>query len=241
MLVRLNKYLAQAGVASRREADRFIAEGRVRVNGRIVSELGSRIDPGKDSVSVDGRDVRKESRLVYLVLNKPPGYLVTLKDQYHRPTIKELLPHIAERIYPVGRLDLESEGLLLLTNDGELAFRLAHPGSEIRKSYLVKVKGEPDEKALEKLRKGVFLAGKKTVPARVVLLAHNPKKSLLRIEIHEGRKHEVRLMCHHVGHDALSLKRVALGGLTLGTLKSGAWRYLTAQEIRKLRRSAKLL
>lgn len=228
-------------MASRREADRLIADGRVSVNGRILRELGSQIEAGKDRIKVDGREIRTERRLVYLVLNKPAGYLVTLKDPFGRPTIKDLLPSLRERVFPVGRLDFESEGLLLLTNDGELAFRLSHPSSEIKKTYVVKVKGEPDEKSLDKLRRGVFVAGHKTVPARVALLTHNPKKSLLRIEIHEGRKHEVRLMCQAIGHDVSGLKRIALGSLTLGKLKPGEWRNLGAQEIQKLRKLVKLL
>jgi len=228
-------------VASRREADRLIAEGRVRVNGRIIQELGSQIDAGQDRVKVDGRDIKKGGRPVYLVLNKPAGYLVTLKDPFHRPTIKDLLPPSGERIFPVGRLDFESEGLLLLTNDGDLTFRLSHPGFEVKKSYLVKVKGEPDANGLERLRRGIFVGGHRTAPARVTLLAHNPKRSLLRIEIHEGRKHEVRLMCLAIGHDVVSLKRISLAGLTLGKLKPGEWRYLGAAEVRKLKRLVNLV
>jgi pseudouridine synthase len=228
-------------VASRREADRLIAEGRVRVNGRIIQQLGSQIDPGQDLVKVDGCDIKQEGRLVYLMLNKPAGYLVTLKDPFRRPTIKDLLPPSGERIFTVGRLDFESEGLLLLTNDGELTFRLSHPGFEVRKSYLVKVKGEPTANGLEKLRRGIFVGGHRTAPARVTILAHNPKRSLLRIEIHEGRKHEVRLMCLAIGHDVVSLKRSAMAGLTLGKLKPGEWRYLGAAEVRKLKKLVNLV
>ena len=144
MLIRLNKFLAQAGVASRREVDRMITEGKIKVNGRVIQTLGQKIDDEKDRVEVGGKIIEREEETLYLILNKPPGYLVTLKDPYKRPTIKELLPSLKQRIFPVGRLDYDSEGLLLLTNDGELAHRLAHPRYKVPKTYLVDVQGIPD-------------------------------------------------------------------------------------------------
>jgi len=240
MQIRLNKFLSQAGVASRRAADRLIEEGRVKVNGRVVQELGCKIDDQKDRVKIDGKKVEKDERLVYILLNKPAGYLVTLKDPFARPTVLDFLPSLKKRVFPVGRLDSDSEGILLLTNDGELANRLTHPSYNIKKTYLVKIKGEPDLARLIKLEKGIFLDGEKTAPAKVVLLAHNPKKSLLKIEIHEGRKREVRRMCEAMGHKVLELRRIAFAGLTLGKLKSGQWRCLTGKEILKLKKKVGL-
>jgi pseudouridine synthase len=174
------------------------------------------------------------------MLNKPKGYLVTLKDNFGRPTVMNLLSNLKKRVFPVGRLDFDSEGLLLLTNDGELANRLTHPRYNIKKVYLVKVKGEPDSAKLSKLKKGVFLEGKKTAPAKVTLLESNPKRSHLRIEIHEGRKREVRRMFEFIGHRVLKLVRVDFAGLKIGKLKSGTWRFLRQQEIKKLKEQVNL-
>jgi pseudouridine synthase len=233
--IRINKFLSEAGVVSRREADRLILEGRIQVNNRIVEELGQRIDPESDVVSVDGKKVKKEERPVYLMLNKPAGYLVTLKDPFQRPTIRSLLPPFLGRVFPVGRLDLDSEGLLLLTNDGELAFRLSHPRFEVKKTYVVRVRGEPSPESLRRLERGVFVERRKTAVAKVTVLERSPRSSWLRLEIHEGRKREVRLMCRAVGHDVLQLRRVGFGGLALKKLKPGEWRSLEPWEIRRLK------
>lgn len=235
MPIRLNKFLSQAGVTSRREADRLIAEGRVTVNGEVILTLGCRIDEGKDKVEVDGKRVKKDETPVYVMLNKPPGYLVSLKDPLGRPTIKDLLSSVKSRVFPVGRLDYQSEGLLLLTNDGELAFRLTHPRFRIKKVYLVKIRGIPDASKLSRLERGIFLDGKKTAPAKVKPLKVTSKESLLRVEIHEGWKREVRRMFEAIGHRVLGLQRIRFGGLSLGKLKSGRWRFLTSQEIGKLK------
>jgi 23S rRNA pseudouridine2605 synthase len=235
MQIRLNKFLSQAGVASRREADRMIEEGRVRVNNQLVEELGYKIDDEKDRVEVNGKKVTRDKELIYLVLNKPAGYLVTCKDPFQRPTIKSLLVDLEKRVFPIGRLDCQSEGLLLLTNDGELAYRLTHPRYKIKKIYLVKIKGELDSSDLDKLERGVLIDGKKTAPAKVALLASSPKKSLLKIAIHEGKKREVRKMCEVIGHEVLELKRIAFAGLKLNKLGPGKWRYLTHREIAKLK------
>ncbi len=241
MRIRLNKFLAQAGVASRREVDKMIVEGRITVNGRVVRILGTKIDDEKDRVELDGKRVEKEEEMIYLMLNKPPGYLVTLKDPFRRPTIKELLPSLKERIYPVGRLDYDSEGLLLLTNNGELAHRLAHPRYRVPKNYVVEIKGVPGSSKISRLERGVYIDGKKTAPARIAKLSGSAKKTLLRIEIHEGRKREVKRMFEAVGHRVLRLKRVGFGGMRLGKLQTGKWRFLTRKEVDSLKSQVDLI
>jgi len=240
MLIRLNKFLAQAGVASRREVDRMITEGKIKVNGQVVQVLGSKIDETKDEVEVDGKKVKREEGQVYLMLNKPPGYLVTFKDRFQRPTIKQLLPSLGKRYFPVGRLDYDSDGLLLLMNDGELAFRLTHPRFKVGKVYLVKVKGEPEPSKLLRLKKGIYLDGKKTAPAKIAIVSKSSKKTLLKIEIYEGRKREVKKMFKTVGHEVLQLKRISFGGVRLGELKTGKWRFLTQKEIDILKKKVNL-
>lgn len=235
MRIRLNKFLAQAGVASRREVDKMIVEGKIKVNGRVVRTLGTKIDDEKDRVEFRGKRVEKGEEMVYLMLNKPPGYLVTLKDPFRRPTIKDLLPSLEERIYPVGRLDYDSEGLLLLTNDGELAHRLTHPRYRVPKNYVVEVKGVPDSSKISRLEKGISIDGKKTAPARITRLSGSSKKTLLRIEIHEGRKREVKRMFEAVGHRVLHLKRDGFGGMRLGNLQTGKWLFLTQKEVESLK------
>ena len=241
MRIRLNKFLAQAGVASRREVDKMIVEGQIKVNGRVVRTLGTKIDDEKDRVEFEDKRVDKEEEMVYLLLNKPPGYLVTLKDPFRRPTIKELLPSLEKRIYPVGRLDYDSEGLLLLTNDGELAHRLAHPRYRVPKNYIVEVRGMPDSLKISRLEKGIALDGKKTAPARIARLSGSVKKTLLRIEIHEGRKREVKRMFEAIGHKVLHLKREGFGGLKLGKLQTGKWRFLTQREVDSLKSKVDLV
>lgn len=241
MRIRLNKFLAQAGVASRREVDKMIVEGKIKVNGRVVRTLGTRIDDEKDRVEFGDKRVVKEEKMLYLMLNKPSGYLVTLKDPFQRPTVKELLPSMKERIYPVGRLDYDSEGLLLLTNDGELAHRLAHPRYKVPKNYVVEVKGMPDSSNISRLEKGITIDGKKTAPAKVARLSGSSKKTLLRIEIHEGRKREVKRMFEAIGHRVLHLQRVGFGGMRLGKLQSGKWRFLTQREVNRLKNQVDLV
>lgn len=239
-MIRLNKYLAQSGVASRREADRMIAAGEVRVDGRVVRELGTKVEEGRSRVDVRGKPVVREDRLVHLILNKPKGVLVTFRDPEGRPTIQSVLPKLRQRIFPVGRLDFDSEGLLFLTNDGELALRLAHPRYETKKKYLADVEGLPTPEALRRLETGILLDGRKTAPAKAKLLGRGPKRSRLLVEVHEGRKHEVRRMCEAVGHPVRALKRIGFAGLTLGGLRPGQWRFLDAKEVRKLRQAAGL-
>jgi len=240
MTTRLNKFLARNGVASRREADRLISQGRVRVNGRVVDQLGVQVEEEHDRVDVDGRAVRPEHRPVHIILNKPAGYLVTLNDPLGRPTIRKLLPGLPRGVVPVGRLDLGSEGLLFLTNDGDLAFRLTHPRYEVPKTYAVRVDGEVSADSVARLQKGVSLDGKRAAPDRVVLLEAGPQRSRLRLELHEGRKREVRRMFEAVGHRVSRLRRVAFAGLTIKNLPVGEWRTLTSREVASLKKTVGL-
>ena len=237
METRLNKFLAHAGVCSRREADRWIAEGRVQVNGRIVQELGEKIDTARDRVAANGKPVRAEAETpVYILLNKPAGRVVSVKDPFGRPTVLDLLGRLPARVYPVGRLDLDTEGALLLTNDGDLALKLTHPRYGASKSYEVRVEGDPRDEDLEKVRRGLFLEGRRTAPARVRVLRRGHRHSTLAVEIHEGRKREVRKLFEAVGFPVERLVRVDFAGLTLDGLRPGQWRYLDRKEIERLRR-----
>jgi len=240
MLVRLNKYISQSGTSSRREADRLISDGKVRVNGRIVQTLGQKIDSVKDVVEVGGRTIHLPEDKIYLMLNKPPGCLVTRKDPYHRPTVMDLVPPMASGIFPVGRLDLDSEGLLLLTNDGELAYRLMHPRYNVKKLYRIKVKDRPAKASLDMLRQGIYLDGKKTAPARIEPVSLGARHSWLDVEIHEGRKREVRRLFESQGHPVLILQRLQFAGLSLGRLAPGAWRALSPAEIQALKKQVGL-
>lgn len=240
MAVRLNKFLSMAGAASRREADRLIVEGRVKVNGRVVTELGTKIVEETDRVEVGGRPVQREKLGVTVLLHKPKGFITTAKDPLGRRTVMDLLPRLKTRVFPVGRLDADSSGVLLLTNDGELAFRLTHPRYGVIKRYVANVDGVPDEESLEKLRKGVFLEGRRTAPARADVLWRGEGRSILALELHEGRKREVRRMIEAVGHRVRDLKRTHFAGLTAKGLSPGAWRILTARETAGLRKTAGL-
>jgi 23S rRNA pseudouridine2605 synthase len=229
---RLQKVLARAGVASRRASEELISAGRVAVNG-TVAELGRRVDPERDKVSVDGVPIGLRPGLVYYLLNKPKGVVSTAADPEGRRTVTALVP-AEPRVHPVGRLDADSEGLLLLTNDGELTHRLTHPSFGVEKEYLVSVSGRPSPGAIRALRTGVPLDDGITAPARVSQV----EPSLLRITIHEGRKRQVRRMCEAVGHPVTRLVRTRIGPLRDNTLPPGHWRELTAVEVRKLERDA---
>jgi pseudouridine synthase len=236
MLTRLNKFLAHAGVCSRREADRWIADGRVNVNGKAVMEMGERIDPARDKIAVDGRPVKaEEERAVYILMNKPAGRVVSVKDPFGRPTVLDLLGRLPVRVYPVGRLDLDTAGALLLTNDGDLALKLTHPRYGVGKTYEVRVEGGPAETDLDKVRHGIFLEGRRTAPARVQALRRGQRWTLLKVEIHEGRKREIRKLFDAVGFPVAGLVRVDFAGLTLEGLKPGEWRYLGKAEVRRLK------
>lgn len=235
MRERLQKYLARCGAGSRRDCEEFILSGRVRVNGLLITEMGCTIATDRDDVTLDNKKCLPES-FVYLLLNKPAGYLSTVEDSRQRPKVTDLLKGVKERVYPVGRLDLDAEGLILLTNDGELAYRLTHPKFEIDKVYRVLVRGVPEESSLERLRSGIHLEDGPAAPAAArVLEQKKDGTSLLEITVHEGRKHEIKRLCEAIGLSVLHLTRVAMGPLRLGALAVGAWRPLTQQEIQSLR------
>jgi 23S rRNA pseudouridine2605 synthase len=242
MQVRLQKILSAAGAASRRAAEKLITEGRVTVNGRAVTELGSKADVDVDDIRVDERRVKGAQRHRYLLLNKPRGYVTTRSDPEKRRTVIELLKGIREYVYPVGRLDFDTEGLLILTNDGDLAATLTHPRHEVDRVYEAEVLGVPDAHDLERLAKGVVIERRRTSPAQVTLLpARRPQSetSLLRITIHEGRSRQVRNMCDAIGHPVRTLRRVRIGPIADKHLRVGAYRELTADEVRRLKNAAK--
>ena len=230
---RLQKILSQAGIASRRASEQLMLDGRVMVNGVTVRELGSKADPSRDDIRVDGRRVKVVEHHRYLLLNKPRGYVTTRSDPQRRPTVIDLLDGVREYVYPVGRLDFESEGLLLLTNDGDLAARLTHPRHALPRVYEASVLGEPDAHDVDRLARGITIEGRRTLPAEVKPLGPNR----LRITIREGRNHQVRNMCEAIGHPVTHLKRVAIGPIKDAKLKPGRWRDLSADEVRALKRS----
>ena len=242
MQVRLQKILSSAGVASRRAAERLMTEGRVTVNGQTVRELGTRADPGADDIQVDGRAIRRAARRIYLLLNKPRGYVTTRSDPEGRPTVLDLVPGLHEYVYPVGRLDYDSEGLLLLTNDGELAASLTHPSHEVPREYHARVRGVPDADAIGRLSRGLVLDGRKTARAEVALVASGAgqrgDQALISITIHEGRTRQVRRMFEAVGHPVVRLRRVRVGPISDPSLKPGMCRELTRPELVALRRAA---
>lgn len=233
---RLQKLISGAGIASRRAAEKMIAEGRVTVDGCTVTQMGVLADPAKQRICVDGKSLAKRERLVYFMLHKPRGYISTAKDEKGRRTVLDLLPGIHERIYPVGRLDSNTEGLLLLTNDGRLMQGLLHPRHEIHKVYVAQVEGHVTAEAVGRLRRGVPLADGMTAPAEVRILARDGAhdRTQLEIVLHEGRNRQVRRMCEAVGYAVRRLKRIAFAGLDLSGLRCGAFRQLTKEEIRFL-------
>lgn len=232
-LERLQKVLAHAGVASRRKSEELMRQGRVTVNGQVVTQLGAKVDPARDEIRVDGRRVEAAARRVYVMVHKPRGVLSVMKDARGRKSLGDLV-QAPVRLYPVGRLDASSEGLILLTDDGELANLLTHPRYQHEKEYHVLVNGRPSEKTLAAWRRGVMWEGKPTAPARVDVLRQEKDSTRLRIVMHEGRKRQIREVAALLGHPVRELKRVRLGPLQLGTLEAGQWRYLTAGEIQAL-------
>ncbi len=234
-LERIQKILAHAGVASRREAERMVLEGRVTVNGRVVDRLGFKADPFKDHIKADGRRITGTGPQITLVLNKPRGYLSTVKDPLGRPTVIDLVEKVKGRIYPVGRLDFDSEGLLFLTNDGEIANILTHPRFSIPRTYLAKVTGVPDEKKLTRLKKGVMLEDGEARVESCDIIRQGEKNSWIRVRVTEGRNRLVRRIFSAIGHSVLKLKRVEYGPIGLGKLPVGHFRILTAEEIKNLK------
>lgn len=237
MQARLQKILSAAGVASRRASEQLILEGRVSVNGETIRELGTKADPEKDAIKVDGRRIKTDVAQRYIVLYKPKGYVTTRKDPEGRRTVMDLIDD-SQYIYPVGRLDYDTEGLVLMTTDGELAARLMHPRHEVDKEYEVIVLGAPDARAIEKLKKGVYIEGGRTSPAHVhigsTVKGHKPT-TLLTITIREGRNRQIRKMCSAVGLPVRDLRRIRMGPITLGRLKPGQWRALTPGEVKRLK------
>jgi 23S rRNA pseudouridine2605 synthase len=250
---RLQKILAQAGIASRRAAEQYVTDGRVRVNGKIVRELGAKADPKKDKIEVQGHGALAPEPLVFIALHKPLHVVSTVRDPEGRTTVLQVLQKSRAvgarrfegdlpRVYPVGRLDFDAEGLLLLTNDGDLAHLLTHPRSHVPKTYMVKVRGIPEDKDLERLRRGVRLksldgrATRATAPADVQVVKKGASNSWLEVTVFEGRYHQVKRMCEAIGHFAIRLVRTDFGGIALDDLPPGAWRLLTSAEVDRLRR-----
>lgn len=243
---RLQKLLARAGYGSRRACEALITAGRVRVNGRVVQELGAKADPARDRIEVDRKPLQLPGETVYLVLHKPRGVVTTARDEWGRRTVLDLIGPLGVRVFPVGRLDKESEGLLFLTNDGELANRLIHPRYSLEKEYFVLVGNAPSDEALSRLERGVLIDGRPTAPARVsvatppAVVRPKPGESWLRVVIHEGRKRQVRRMLEAVGSPVRRLVRTRIGPLHLGDLSPGRWRRLNAQEVTAVRAAAGL-
>ncbi|MCL6638713.1 MAG: rRNA pseudouridine synthase [Firmicutes bacterium] len=236
---RLQKFMARAGVASRRRCEEMIASGMVRVNGRTVTEPGTKVDPSRDRVEVGGERLPAGAqKKVYLALYKPRGYVTTLHDDRGRKTVTDLIKNVQERIYPVGRLDYDSEGLLLLTNDGDFAYTMTHPKHQVPKKYKVRVKGMPSPASLERLASGMMLDDGPTAPAAVRLLGERDGNALLEITIFEGRNRQVRRMCEEIGHPVLRLVRERIGTVVLDGLRPGQYRPLSRRELADLKKMA---
>ncbi len=233
--MRLQKFIAECGIASRRSAEKIIESGRVYVNGELVDYMGCVIDPDRDVVEIDGKVIEPENKKYYIVLNKPKNYVTTVSDDLGRPTVMQLVSDINARIYPVGRLDFDTTGLLIMTNDGEFANILTHPRHTVNKTYIARVDKPLDEGQLERLRSGIDLDGSLTAPAKAENIKRPQKGFEVKITIHEGKNRQVRRMLDAVGANVMSLKRISVGSLTLGNLPEGKWRKLSDAEINKLR------
>ena len=228
---RLQKILARAGVASRRAAEELIRQGRVTIDGQVVTDMGVRLDPTCHRIECNGRPVTVAEEKVYILLHKPKGYLSTLSDPQGRPIVTSLLNGVTARVFPVGRLDFDTEGALLLTNDGVLAQQILHPSFEVNKTYVATVRGNPSREMISQLETGIVLEGRRTWPARIKVLAAGKKETSVEITIHEGRKRQVRKMFAAIGHRVVALKRVAYGGLALGSLPLGKYRFLNKNDL----------
>ncbi len=233
-LMRLQKYIAKAGICSRRKAEQMIAEGRVSVNNNLITDMGYKVDISKDKVKVNNKLITLDNYKIYIALNKPSGVITSVKDEKNRKTVLDLTKDIKQRIYPVGRLDYDTSGLILLTNDGDIANKLMHPSKKVYKKYLATVEGIPNESELDNLRNGVIIDGKKTAKARAYIADKINEDSVLVIEIYEGRNHQIKKMCEKIGHPVKRLKRVSIGEIELGDLKIGEWRELTERELKFL-------
>lgn len=230
---RLQKYMANCGVASRRKCEELILAGKVKVNGILVSELGAKVDPENDTVEYDGKIINKEEKKIYIMLNKPEGYICSVKDEKERKTVLDLVK-VKERIYPIGRLDYDSSGLILLTNDGEVYNKIIHPRKEIIKKYIVIVKNKITEKDVKAFKEGIDIGGYITAPANLRNINFDEEKNISTIEvsIHEGKNRQIRRMCSALSHDVISLKRISIGDIKLAYLKKGEYRELNSEEIK---------
>ena len=230
--LRLQKYLANCGIASRRKCEEYIIQGKVQVNGKTITELGTKVDPEKDVIKFEGREVRENKKLVYILLNKPIGYVTTVDDQFNRDTVLDLIK-VKERIVPVGRLDMYTSGALILTNDGAFVYKVTHPKHEIEKTYTVTIKGIVTTEEVNKLRKGVKIEDYTTKPAKVKILKTDNEKDISRLEItiHEGKNRQVRKMCEAIDHKVLALHRSKIAGIGVKDIPLGKWRYLTSKEV----------
>ena len=232
--IRLQKFIAQCGIASRRKAEELISKGRIAVDGVKVTEMGIRVIPGKNRITFDGKPVEAREQLVYYLLNKPKGYVTTLSDPQGRPIVTSLIKNTEARLFPVGRLDLDTEGALILTNDGEFAQKIQHPSHGIDKTYQALVKGCPQKNKIALLERGILLEAKMTYPAVVSVVSKAGKNCLMQITIHEGRKRQVKKMFDFIGHPVLHLKRTAYGKLSLGRIALGDFRQLNPSELNKI-------
>lgn len=231
--IRLQKHLSECGIASRRKAEELIAAGKVKINGHIA-EIGSKVDPKRDKVTVRGRAVVPVNEKVYIMLNKPRGFVTTMSDELGRKTVSDLVADAGNRIFPVGRLDRDSEGLLIMTNDGDFANKLTHPSSHVNKTYRVTVKGAAEEEQLLKMKEGIVLDGRKTLPCDCFIAERKPDRTVLIFVLNEGRNRQIRRMCEAVGLEVLRLKRTEIAGVKLGMLSQGKWRPLNEREMRRL-------
>jgi len=235
--MRINKYIASCGVASRRKAEEIILAKRVKVNGKTVEELSFNIDENNDVVEIDGQRIGLNEESVYIVLNKPEGYITTVKDQFDRPSVLDLVSDIKERVYPIGRLDYETSGLLILTNDGDLTYKLTHPKHEVDKTYMAIVKGIPTKEELKNFEEGLYIEDYKTAPAKIKVVKKDEEKNyaICQIKIHEGRNRQVRKMCRAINHPVMRLRRVAMGKITLKDTEVGKYRHLSKEEVEYLK------
>ena len=233
--IRLQKYLANNGVASRRKAEEMILAGKVSVNGKVVTELGTKINPSLDKIVVEGKEIKQENEHIYILLNKPIRYVTTVKDQFNRESVLDLVK-TNKRLVPVGRLDMYTSGALILTNDGDFVYKVTHPKHEIEKTYTVTIKGIVKQEEVEKLRQGVKIEDYITKPARVKILKTDEEKNQSRLEItiHEGKNRQVRKMCEAIGHKVLALHRSKIAGIGVKDIELGKWRYLKEQEVKKI-------
>lgn len=232
--MRLQKYLADSGIASRRKSEEYIKQGRIKVNGAVITAMGCIIDETKDRVEFDGKPVFMERSKIYVLLNKPAGTISSARDEKNRTTVTSLID-VDERIYPVGRLDYDTEGLLILTNDGEFSYEMTHPSHEMTKTYFAKVKGKIEKTDADTFQKGMVIDGYKLAPAKLEILKSEKQQSEVMITIREGRNRQIRKMCDLIDHPVQYLCRVKIGNLSIGKLETGKWRYLTENEIRSLR------